>query len=199
MIEKIRSNIIENKNEVIENNKANFPKFFNDLSMPKDGFNSNLPVDKTPLVKDKELMEKDNIISIRTRNESLEGDVHPYTGVPFEKRIVDTQDGKVEGVFPKFEKIFETNIPKEYYEESDRKQFNICNEELKDRIESNPEFSKKFNKEQLEQIMNGDTPDGYVWHHDSNPGKMQLVEFKVHADTGHTGGRFIWGGGKENR
>ncbi len=52
---------------------------------------------------------------------------------------------------------------------------------------------------QLEQIENGDTPDGYTWHHDAEAGKMQLVDTETHQKTGHTGGRSIWGGGTESR
>lgn len=32
------------------------------------------------------------------------------------------------------------------------------------------------------------TPTGYTWHHHQDPGLMQLIQRKVHADTGHTGG-----------
>lgn len=32
-----------------------------------------------------------------------------------------------------------------------------------------------------------------------NNGRMQLVDSKTHFDTRHTGGRSIWGGGKEGR
>ena len=129
---------------------------------------------------------------------SLEGDVHPITGVPFERKTIETSV-KMEGVFPEFDSKFDANITKELYEESDRKQFNECNAQLKDAVDSNPKFTKEFDKEQLEQIKNGDTPDGYVWHHDAEPGKIQLVDFATHANTGHTGGRTVWGGGNENR
>jgi hypothetical protein len=60
-------------------------------------------------------------------------------------------------------------------------------------------YAKQFTEEQLEQIMNGDTPDGYTWHHNEETGKMQLVKSETHARTGHTGGRAIWGGGSESR
>jgi DNase/tRNase domain of colicin-like bacteriocin len=33
-----------------------------------------------------------------------------------------------------------------------------------------------------------ETPEGYVWHHHQDYGKMQLVEEGIHIDTGHTGG-----------
>ena len=49
------------------------------------------------------------------------------------------------------------------------------------------------------KIEDGETPDGYTWHHDAEAGKMQLVDFETHQKTGHTGGRYIWGGGTENR
>ncbi len=37
------------------------------------------------------------------------------------------------------------------------------------------------------------TPEGYTWHHNQEPGVMQLVDRGVHAATGHTGGFSIWG------
>ena len=67
------------------------------------------------------------------------------------------------------------------------------------RSDSDPELEKQFDEEQLEQIENGDTPDGYTWHHNEETGRMQLVDSEIHAKTGHTGGRSIWGGGSENR
>jgi hypothetical protein len=44
----------------------------------------------------------------------------------------------------------------------------------------------------------GIKPKGYNWHH-QDEGKMQLVDEFIHGKTGHTGGRHIWGGGKEYR
>ena len=64
-------------------------------------------------------------------------------------------------------------------------------------------MKEKFTPEQIEQIKDGvedgTAPDGYVWHHNEETGKMELVDADVHAKTGHTGGRAIWGGGTENR
>ena len=139
-----------------------------------------------------------------TRNESLDGDLHPITGVPFEKMQIDIGNGEVvEGVFPEFDSVFDTNIPEELYHETDYKQFKECNEQLFDAIESNSDLKSKFTTEQLEQIKegisDGTAPDGYVWHHSQEPGKIQLVDFDTHAQTGHTGGRTVWGGGNENR
>lgn len=137
---------------------------------------------------------------IKTTNENLEGEKHPETGVPFERKVVETDTGeKVEGVFPQFESKFDAQLPEGMETESDRKQFDECNKQLKDKCDSDPEFAKQFDEEQLEQIKNGDTPDGYTWHHNEEKGKLQLVESEIHAKTGHTGGRSVWGGGTDNR
>lgn len=134
------------------------------------------------------------------RNESLDGDRHPISGVEFEKKTVELPDGsQVEGVFPKFESEFDAQLDESQYNESDAKQFKEANSQLKEAIESNLELREQFTDEQLEQIEAGDTPDGYVWHHSEEPGTLQLIDTIVHAQTGHTGGRSVWGGGSENR
>lgn len=137
---------------------------------------------------------------LQTRNQGLEGDVHPVTGVEFEKKtVVDAEGNEATGVFPKFESDFDAQLPRDMLKSSDKEQFTECNNQLKDAVSKDPEVSKKFSGEQLEQIKNGDTPDGYTWHHNEECGKMQLVKSDVHAQTGHTGGRSIWGGGSEFR
>lgn len=145
--------------------------------------------------------ENDNVEKIHCRNEELEGKTHPETGIPFEKKTIEVDGVKKEGVFADFDEVsvFNTELPEDMYEASDNKQFGYCNEKLKEAIEQNPELAEQFTEEQLEQIMNGETPDGYTWHHDAEPGKMQLVPTEVHQKTGHTGGRVVWGGGSENR
>lgn len=52
---------------------------------------------------------------------------------------------------------------------------------------------------QLRDIGRGRTPRGFTWHHHEDPGRMQLVNRRIHARTGHTGGREIWGGGSGHR
>lgn len=37
------------------------------------------------------------------------------------------------------------------------------------------------------------TPEGYVWHHHQDYGRMQLVNKNIHQSTGHNGGYSIWG------
>lgn len=193
MIETIAAALKETVKEGL-NNKDLKPSFFDAMRMDNSGAYVDEPVDSK-----KSTGEDKRTDYIITRNEILEGDRHPITGVPFERKTIETPDGKVEGVFPEFESQFDAQLPSDLYEASDAKQFRECNNQLKEAVQNNPELAKKFTKEQLEQIMNGDTPDGYVWHHDAELGKMQLVDFETHANTGHTGGRTVWGGGSENR
>lgn len=137
---------------------------------------------------------------IKTRNADLNNGTHPVTDVPFREKEVVTDTGElVTGVFPEFNSKFDAQLPKDMYTETDSNQFAECNKQLKEKVLEDPEFAKMFNEEQLEQIMNGDTPDGYTWHHNEEAGKMQLVDSEIHARTGHTGGRSIWGGGNGNR
>ena len=138
--------------------------------------------------------------NLTTRNADLAGKNHPETGVPYERKSVENQDGKPEdGVFPVFDSTRDVQLPEDLHKASDAKQFAECNRQLKDGVEKDPELAKKFTPEQLEQIKNGDTPDGYTWHHNEETGKMQLVDSETHAKSAHTGGKAIWGGGQENR
>lgn len=136
---------------------------------------------------------------IKTRNESLEGQEHPETGVPFEKRQIEVDGKQYEVVAPRFESAYDAQLPEDKLKSTDREQFKECNAQLKEAVENDPELREKFDEEQLEQIENGDTPDGYTWHHDVDVGKMQLVDTETHQKTAHTGGRAIWGGGSDNR
>ncbi len=139
-------------------------------------------------------------IYILCRNETLENDVHPITGIPFERRTVTVENGeKFEGVFPKFDSYYDVQLDKNFYTESDRIQFREANKQLTEECEKNPKLLEKFNEIQKEQILNGDQPDGYTWHHDVDEGKLILVDSEIHGMTGHTGGRLIWGGGSEAR
>lgn len=135
-----------------------------------------------------------------TRNSSLEGDIHPITGVPFERKKVEDANGeKVEGVFPIFDSTFDVQLPEDFYLASDREQFDYCNERLMEAYENGELDDAPFNERQREQIANGDKPQGYTWHHNEEIGKMELIETEIHDKTGHTGGKVIWGGGQDAR
>ena len=142
---------------------------------------------------------ENNIETIKCRNENLAGTAHPETGVPFEKRQVEVDGKQYEVVVPQFESTFDAQLPEDKLKVTDSIQFKECNIQLKEEVANNPKLREKFDEEQLEQIQDEDTPSGYSWHHDAEVGKMQLVNMELHQKTGHTGGRFIWGGGTENR
>ena len=168
---------------------------------PKSDTVSELPTTDFENTQDTESAEADTESTyIICRNESLKGDVHPISGIPFNEKTVILPDGQeIIGVFPEFEAQFEAKLDESQYNESDAKQFKEANKQLEAAIESDDGLKSEFTDEQLEQIKAGDTPEGYVWHHSEEAGTLQLVDTTVHAQTGHTGGRSIWGGGSKNR
>jgi len=137
---------------------------------------------------------------IDTINASLEGETHPETGVPYESKIVRlSEDEYVQGVFPDFDEVYADTLPGSMYQASDYEQFAYMNERLAERVAADPAFASQFTEEQIAQILEGETPDGYVWHHAEEPGRMELVSEEVHAQSAHTGGRALWGGGSAYR
>ena len=156
-----------------------------------NGFNPNARIETTKKCEPKH---------ISCPNEKLLNQTHPETGVHFREEIVSDEFGrKLRGVFPEFDSFSDAKLPDEMLQSSDRVQFNECNLQLKEKISNDPGFCSKFTANQIEQIKNGDTPDGYTWHHNEEIGKMQLVDAKIHAKTAHMGGRTIWGGGSGYR
>ena len=158
--------------------------------------------DKKELVKEDNATDtnKDCPLRIKTINDALEGQRHPETGVPYNKKVVETDTGeKIEGVFPKFNSDFDVQLPKVLELATDKKQFAECNRQLKEKCKLDPEFRSKFTPEQLADIEDGITPEGYSWHHNEEKGKMQLVDTYTHDNTRHTGGKSIWGGGQMYR
>jgi len=103
--------------------------------------------------------------------------------------------------FPDFSPVaeYEHQLPEDLYESSDTAQFNDCNDALSNHLESDPDFGANFDDDQLEAIRAGEKPSGYTWHHDTEPGNMQLVPTRIHQNCGHYGGKNIWGGGTTNR
>ncbi len=138
--------------------------------------------------------------SIKTINDGLAGQNHPETGVPYvEKEVVTDTGEKVKGVFPQFESKVDIQLPEDLQQAPDRTQFAECNKQLQEKVANDPELRSQFTEDQLADIEDGYTPEGYTWHHNEEIGKMQLVDTDIHIQTRHTGGRNIWGGGTENR
>lgn len=85
------------------------------------------------------------------------------------------------------------------YLESDDAQFSCANESLAKAIDENPKLGNEFSNTEFEQIYSNQNPDGYTWNHNEEPGKLELVDEELHAETGTSGGRELWGGGEEHR
>ncbi|WP_391207756.1 HNH endonuclease [Psychrobacillus sp. L4] len=138
---------------------------------------------------------------IETRNHDLAGDTHPETGIPFVEKTVELPNGDVTGTFPVFEAAYEVQLPQDLYLQSDYVHFAYANAEFYDSIESNPSLINELGltNTDLQQLAKADTPDGYTWHHNEEAGVLQLVDEEVHHNTGHTGGRELWGGGSGYR
>ncbi|MCM3624350.1 HNH endonuclease [Brevibacillus borstelensis] len=135
-----------------------------------------------------------------TINSDLEGTEHPETGVLYESKAIQLPDGQwIEGVFPGFNEVYSYDLPESMYLESDDVQFSYLNDQLAHDIANDPGLAANFTSEQVTQIQNGETPEGYVWHHAEEPGHMELVDEDEHANSAHTGGREIWGGGSAYR
>lgn len=137
---------------------------------------------------------------IETINHGLEAELHAETAVPYMESLVELPNGDVlTGVFPDFNELTVVSLPESLYMDSDYVQFEAANTVLTQQIESFPDLFSHFTPDQIEQIRLGETPDGYVWHHHEVPGRLELVDETIHAQSGHTGGRLIWGGGTEYR
>lgn len=146
-------------------------------------------------------IDENGVIHYKTDCEHMEGK-ETEGGVRYERKTVDIHGTKVEGVFPVFDSTFDVQLPEDMEKSSNTKQFRECNNQLGEAIKNDPELKEKFTAEQLEDIENGDTPTGYVWHHSEETGKMQLVKIEDHDRTqggaAHTGGKSLWGGGYNN-
>ncbi len=143
-------------------------------------------------------IDENGKIFLKTINESKEGQTGE-DGVIYERKTVEVNGVEIEGVFPQFNSTIDLQLPEQLIQARDSVQAEYANEVLKQKIDNDPEFAKQFSDEQLEQIENGETPDGYTWHHSEEYGGMQLISTEDHQSNRHTGGKAIWGGGKENR
>jgi len=141
-------------------------------------------------------------VTIETRNDHLAGSVHPETNVLFESNTIVLPSGtEVTGVFPVFESGYEVQLDESLYLQSSHVHFSYANAELYEAIQEDPNLTDDLglNEQDIQALANGDNPEGFTWHHHEEPGTLQLVDEEVHANTGHDGGREVWGGGKDYR
>ena len=116
----------------------------------------------------------------------------------YETRLADLKE---QGLICDFSEHcpFEAQLSEDRYKASDYQHFKDCNEQLTRAYENGTLDPEQFTDRQLEQIRNGDKPEGYTWHHHEERGRMQLVDSEIHRQTPHVGGRNLWGGGSGAR
>ena len=134
---------------------------------------------------------------IKTLNQHLVGEKHSVTGIEFVRNNLDLSDGRrLTGAFPKFDSCVDIQLPKEYFKKSFDTQKKYLADTLKE-IAGTPagrkQLEKFFDADQIQDILDGIIPEGYVWHHNEAEGLMQLVDEEIHNATNHTGGMSIWG------
>ncbi|MEK3979148.1 T7SS effector LXG polymorphic toxin [Psychrobacillus sp. FSL K6-2836] len=101
--------------------------------------------------------------------------------------------------FPIFNTKHEISLPEKLYLETDAVQFEYLSKSLYKEIKGNPELATKFTKQEIELLEAGKVPQTLTWHHNQQPGEMQIVDYFEHQSASHTGGRAIWGGGEAGR
>jgi RHS repeat-associated protein len=92
------------------------------------------------------------------RNAHLAGKTHPQTGVPFDK-----------SGFPDYSGHLYKGGPND--------------------VRINPTGNRAADTAAANKAAGySSTPEGYIWHHNQDTGRMQLIDRKIHEKTGHTGG-----------
>ena len=109
---------------------------------------------------------------------------HPKTGIKFD------QEG-----FPIFDSFGDMYLEPEDYLKSRGTHFDRASKDLYQQIMANDELASRFTQEEIELFKKGSVPKRFTWHHHQKPGLMQLVDRRIHRQTGHIGGYSIWGKG----
>ena len=112
------------------------------------------------------------------------GRKHPDSGVVFNHKG-----------FPIFDDIakYDTRLDQKAFYATDRiGQMRMATRDLREQINSGKISRSQFSPDQLKAIQSGRSKiPGLTWHHHQDRGRMQLVNEKLHSDTGHIGGDAI--------
>lgn len=122
---------------------------------------------------------------VSEKNVGLAGTRHPVSGVVFDSRG-----------FPIFDDVaaFDTRIAAKYSSvENSGAHMRAATRDLREAISRGEVDPSQFRADQLRAIQGGKAtiPD-LTWHHHQDIGRMQLIPFKIHQQTGHIGGYEIW-------
>ena len=114
----------------------------------------------------------------------LAGKTHPVSGVKFDSNG-----------FPIFESKYNTKLDPQDYLKSRGTHFDRASKALYNDIMNDSNLRSQFTEAEIAIFKEGGVPKAYTWHHHQDEGVMQLVDRKIHRQTGHTGGFSIWGPG----
>ena len=115
---------------------------------------------------------------------NMAGKTHPVTGVKFDN------DG-----FPIFESKYNIKLDPADYSKSRGTHFDRASKALYEQIKRDSELASKFTAKEIEIFKEVGVPKRFTWHHNQEPGLMQLVDRNIHRKRGHDGGFSIWGPG----
>jgi hypothetical protein len=117
---------------------------------------------------------------------NMAGKTHPVSGVEFDA-----------SGFPKFKSEYNMNLDPADYLKSRGTHFDRASKSLYNEIQNNSELASKFTQKEIDIFKEGGVPKRFIWHHNQEPGLMQLIDRTVHKQTGHDGGFSIWGPGNK--
>lgn len=117
---------------------------------------------------------------------NMAGKTHPVSGVEFDA-----------SGFPKFKSEYNMNLEPVDYLKSRGTHFDRASKSLYNEIQGNSELASKFTQNEIDIFKEGGVPKRFTWHHNEEPGLMQLVDRGIHRQTGHDGGFSIWGPGNK--
>lgn len=112
----------------------------------------------------------------------LAGKTHPVSGVKFDSNG-----------FPIFESKYNTKLDPQDYLKSRGTHFDRASKALYNDIMNDSNLRSKFTEAEIAIFKEGGVPKAYTWHHHQDEGVMQLVDRKIHRQTGYTDGFSIWG------
>ena len=142
-------------------------------------------------------LRPDGSVWLRTHNAVRDGET--YNGTWFERDTVYVNDVRVEGIFPKFDAVYQPDglLPEELWRGRSREaHFAWCRERLRDEVARNPALAARFTAGERALIADCRPLPDYTWHHHQQPGRMQLVSSDRHSagmhGVSHTGGYALW-------
>ncbi|HYO56702.1 HNH endonuclease [Archangium sp.] len=102
--------------------------------------------------------------------------------------------------FAEFDPLFETLLDNSHIGSARPAQhFRAANQRLYEAIRADPDLAREIglSSEEIARLpARMDPPNGFIWHHHQDVGRMQLIHEGAHRlANSHTGGMAIWGGG----